>query len=45
MILKLSMKHQIMELYKVDINHDPGMTLTFLKQGQLRPLTHLNGKK
>ena len=29
MILKLGMKHQVMELYKVDINHDPGMTLTF----------------
>ena len=25
MILKLSMKHQAMELYKVCINHDPGM--------------------
>ena len=23
------MKHQAMELYKVYINHDPGMTLTF----------------
>ena len=29
MILKLDMKHQAMELYKVYINHDPGMTLTF----------------
>ena len=29
MILKLCMKHQAMELYKVYINHDPGMTLTF----------------
>ena len=28
MILKLGMKHQAMELYKVCINHDPGMTLT-----------------
>ena len=27
MILKLGMKHQAIELYKVDINHDPGMTL------------------
>ena len=26
MILKLSMKHQAIELYKVCINHDPGMT-------------------
>ena len=29
MILKLGMKHQAMELYKVCINDDPGMTLTF----------------
>ena len=29
MILKLGIKHQAMELYKVCINHDPGMTLTF----------------
>ena len=29
MILKLGMKHQAMELYKVYKNHDPGMNLTF----------------
>ena len=29
MILKLGVKHQAMELYKVCINHDPRMTLTF----------------
>ena len=29
MILKLGMKHQAMKLYKVYINHDPGMILTF----------------
>ena len=29
MILKLGMTHQGMELYKVCINHDPGMTLTY----------------
>ena len=45
MNLKLGMKHQAMELYKVYINHVPGMTLTFLQQGQLRPLMYLNGKK
>ena len=28
MILKLGMKHQGMEVYKIYINHDPGMTLT-----------------
>ena len=30
MILKLGMKHLRIELYKVYINHDPGMTLTYL---------------
>ena len=29
MILKLGMKHQAMELYKVYVNHDPGMTLAY----------------
>ena len=29
MILKLGLKHQGMELYKVYINHDLGMTLTY----------------
>ena len=29
-ILKLSMKHQGRELYKVYINCDPGMTLTYV---------------
>ena len=29
MILKLDMKHQGEELYKVYINHDPEMTLTY----------------
>ena len=29
MALKLVMKHQAMELYKVCINHGPGMTLTY----------------
>ena len=28
MILKLGMKYQAIELYKVYITHDPGMTLT-----------------
>ena len=45
MILKLGKKHQTMELYKVCINHDHGMTLTFLQQGQLRLPMHLNGTK
>ena len=29
MILKHGLKHQAMKLYKVNINHDPGMTLTY----------------
>ena len=29
MILKLGVKPQAMELYKVFISHDPGMTLTY----------------
>ena len=29
MILKLGVKHQGQELYKVYINHDPMMTLTY----------------
>ena len=29
MILKLGVMHLGMELYKVNINHDPGMTLTY----------------
>ena len=32
MNFKLGMKHQAMELYKVYINHDPGMTLTFFTE-------------
>ena len=29
LILKLGMKHQGIEVYKIYINHDPGMTLTY----------------
>ena len=29
MILKLGMMQQAIKLYKVCINHDPGMTLTY----------------
>ena len=42
MILKLGMKHQTMELYKVCITHDTWMTLTYLRQGQLGLPMHLN---
>ena len=40
MILKLGMKNQAMELYKVCKNHDPGMNLNFFTA---RPV-HSNGK-
>ena len=46
MILKLGMKHLEMELYKVYINHDPGMTLTyFMARSTSRSPMHLNGEK
>ena len=35
MILKLGMKHQGIELYKISTNHDLGMTLAYFLQGQL----------
>ena len=44
MILKLGMKHKGKELYKVYINHDPGMTLTYFTAGQLWSSIHLNGE-
>ena len=37
MILKLGFNHREMELYKVYINHDPGMTLPYLPM-------HFNGQ-
>ena len=45
MILKLGMKHQAMELYKVYINRDPWMTLTYFASewGKLLKC-HLKGK-
>ena len=45
MILKLGVKHQAMELKKVYINHDHGMTLTnFYGKVNLGHPKHLNGK-
>ena len=45
MILKLGMKHKRMELYKICINHDPGMNLTYFKaRSTLRSPMHLNGE-
>ena len=46
MILKLGMKHQGKELYKVYINHDPRMTLTYFTTLSILSLPmHLNGEK
>ena len=39
---KLGMKHRWLKYYNVCINHDPVMTLTFLRQGQHRSPMHLN---
>ena len=44
MILKLGMKPQAMELYKVCITHDPGMTLTFFMARSTKLSMHLNGE-
>ena len=44
MILKLSLKHQAIEIYKVGIHHNAGMTLTYFIAGQLRSPMHLNGE-
>ena len=43
MILKLGMKHLGIELYKIFINHDPWLILTFSRQGPLRSPMYLNG--
>ena len=46
MILKLGMKHQGMEVYKICINHVPGMTLTYFTAKQLRsPSMHFEWGK
>ena len=35
MILKFGMQHRGLKLYNVCINGDPGLTLTYLRQGQI----------
>ena len=45
MILKLGMKHQGEELYKLYINDDPWKTLTYFTARKLRSPMHLNGEK
>ena len=42
--MKLVMKHLGIELYKICINHDPWVTLTFLRQGHFRSPMYLNGE-
>ena len=44
MILKLGVWHRGLKLYKVHINDDPGLTLTYLQQGQIESLVRLNGE-
>ena len=44
MILKLGMEHQAEDLYKVCINHDPGMTLTYLTARSTQVAMHMNGE-
>ena len=44
MILILGMQHLDFKLYKVCINGDPGLILTFLRQGQIWSPVSLNGK-
>ena len=44
MILKLSMQHKRFKLYKIYVNADPGLTLTYLRQGQIGCPIGLNGQ-
>ena len=44
MILKLSIKHLGLKLFKVYINDDPRMTLTYFTESQIWTLVRLNGK-
>ena len=41
MILKLGMQHQLLEYHPVDLNDDPGLNLTFLRQCQFSSLKRL----
>ena len=42
MLLKLGMKHRTLELYKVCINHDPGMILAYFTAGSKELPMHSN---
>ena len=44
MILKLDMQHRGLKLYKIYINGDPGLTLTFYSKVKFRNLGFSVGK-
>ena len=44
MPLKLGMQHWVLEYYQICSNDDPGLTLTYLWQGQIWSLMLLCGK-
>ena len=44
MPLKLGMQHRVLEYYQICSNDDPGLTLTYLWQGQIWSLMLLCGK-
>ena len=44
MILKVGMQHQVLEAYNVYINKDYWLTLSFLRQGQIRLPMYLHGE-
>ena len=45
MILKLGMQHQRLKLFKNFINDDSGLTLAYVRQGQIWSHIRLNGEK
>ena len=44
MILKLGMEHYEPKFFKVNINDDPGLTLTYFTGGQIWSPIWLNGE-
>ena len=45
MTFKLGNQHRVLEYYQVCSNYDPGLTLTYLRQGQIWSLMLLYGKR
>ena len=45
MTLKLGMQHWVLKYYQVYSSDDPGLTLTYLRQGQIWSRMLLYGKK